>query len=372
MQKVEKAEKTPTQSKPEKVYSSYFFRRFNYDFIGKRKISFVISIITIVLGIGSFLIKGGFDLGIDFKGGTLLELRFEKPVEVDQIRETLKTIELGDSSIQHFGTDKEVLIRVEKGASDEDVSQKVTGALRDKLQDNPFEIRRVESVGPQVGNELTRQAQLALLFAIAGMVLYLGWRFDSESALSVVIITGIAILTIGLSSLEWMYIPLLTSVALIAVLVACIFLDLRFAFAAIIALIHDVMITVGLYSITNREITLPVVASILTLIGYSVNDTIVVFDRIRENLRLSYKTKSFEDIVNGSINQTLSRTILTSVTVFIVTLILYLRGGEVINGFAFGMLVGVITGTYSSIFVASPILVIWQNIVKKKSYYSKR
>ncbi len=372
MQKAEKVEKTPVKDKSQKVYSSYLFKRINYDFIGKRKIAFIVSLITAVVGLGSVIIKGGFDLGIDFKGGTLVEVRFEKPVQIDQIRETLRTVGLGDSIIQQFGSDRDILIRVEQSASGEDVGGKVVEALKNKFGDNPLEVRRIESVGPQVGGELTRQAQLALLFAIAGMVLYLGWRFDYESITSIAVITGIALLTIALSSLAWMYIPLLTSVALVAVLVACIVLDLRFAFAAIIALIHDVIVTIGMFSITNREVTLPVVAAILTLIGYSVNDTIVVFDRIRENLRLHYRSKSFEEIVNTSINQTLSRTILTALTVFIVTLILYLRGGEVINGFAFAMLIGVVTGTYSSIFVASPILVVWQNISKKKSYSPKR
>jgi len=369
MQKVEKPEKTPLKGKSQRVYSSYLFKRIHYDFIGKRKIAFIISIVTAVVGLGSLIIKGGFDLGIDFRGGTLVELRFERPVQVDQIRETLRTVGLGDSIIQQFGSDREILIRVERGISGEDASAKVIEALRNGLKDDPFEVRRVESVGPQVGEELTRQAQLALLFAIAGMVLYLGWRFDSKPAISMIVIS---VATILLSSWGGISIPLLTSVALIAVLVACVWFDLRFAFAAIVALIHDVIVTIGMFSITNREVTLPVVAAILTLIGYSVNDTIVVFDRIRENLRLHYRTKPFEEILNDSINQTLSRTILTALTVFIVTLILYLRGGEVINGFAFAMLIGIITGTYSSIFVASPILVVWQNISKKKSYAPKR
>lgn len=369
MQKTEKAEKTLIKDKPHKVYSSYLFKRIRYDFIGKRKIAFVISIVTIVVGLGSLIIKGGPDFGIDFKGGTLVELRFEKSVQIDQIRQTLRTVELGDSIIQQFGSDREILIRVEKGTSQEDISKKVINALREGFKDDPFEIRRVESVGPQVGGELTRQAQLAILFSIAGMVLYIGWRFDSKPAISMIVIS---VATMLLSSWQSISIPLLTTAALVAVLLACIWFDLRFAFAAIIALIHDVLVTVGIFSIINKEITLPVVAAILTIIGYSVNDTIVIFDRIRENLRLHYRNKPFEEILNDSILQTLSRTILTSLTVFLVILILFLRGGEVIHGFALAMLIGVITGSYSTIFVASPILVIWQNISKKKSYSPKR
>jgi len=340
--------------------------KLRFDFIGNRNIAFVISIVLIVLGIGSIVVKGGLNFGIDFAGGTLVEVRFTETQEVEKIRTAVNQANVGNSVIQPMGDGDIVLIRVQSssGTSEsndagQDEGKKITLALETAFGRDNFEVRRVEQVGPQVGSELRRSAQLAMLFAIAGLVLYISWRFEAKFALPVAII---AVVTIGLSSWN-VAISLIILLALIAVSVACIVFDYHFAFAAIIALIHDVAITVGAFSITNREITLPVIAALLTIICYSLNDTIVVFDRIRENLRLMAR-KAPSDILNSSINQTLSRTILTSLTTFMVVVVLLIAGGHVINDFAFAVFIGITVGTYSSIFVATPLLFIWNERAK--------
>jgi len=340
--------------------------KLRFDFIGNRNIAFVISIVLIVLGIGSIVVKGGLNFGIDFAGGTLVEVRFTETQEVEKIRTAVNQANVGNSVIQPMGDGDIVLIRVQSssGTSEsndagQDEGKKITLALETAFGRDNFEVRRVEQVGPQVGSELRRSAQLAMLFAIAGLVLYISWRFEAKFALPVAII---AVVTIGLSSWN-VAISLIILLALIAVSVACIVFDYHFAFAAIIALIHDVAITVGAFSITNREITLPVIAALLTIIGYSLNDTIVVFDRIRENLRLMAR-KAPSDILNSSINQTLSRTILTSLTTLLVVVVLLIAGGHVINDFAFALFIGITVGTYSSIFVATPLLFIWNERAK--------
>ena len=335
--------------------------KLGFDFIGNRNIAFVISVVLIVIGFGSIIVNGGLNFGIDFAGGTLVEIRFNEAPEVETIRTAVEQADLGNSLIQPLGEGDLVLIRVQ-GATEaadienagQDEGKKITHALEVAFGKENFEVRRVEQVGPQVGSELRRSAQLAMLFAIAGLVLYISWRFESKFALPVAII---AVITIGLSSWN-VAIPIIILLALIAVSVACLVFDYHFAFAAIIALIHDVSITVGVFSITNREITLPVIAALLTIIGYSLNDTIVVFDRIRENLRLMSR-KSPKELLNASVYQTLSRTILTSLTTLLVVLVLLLAGGHVINDFAFALFIGIITGTYSSIFIATPLLFIW-------------
>lgn len=345
-------------------------QRMQFDFIANRKISLIISLVLIILGIGSIVIKGGLDFGIDFVGGTLVEVRFSDEPVIEDIRSAVQEAGFGSAIIQRLGEGHIVLIRVqaqEENAGQEGVDQggQITDALDTQFGESSFEMLRVEQVGPQVGNELRRSAQLAMLFAIAGLVLYISWRFESKFALPVAII---GVITIGLSSWQWLAagelgIPILILLALIAVSAACIVFDYHFAFAAIIALIHDVLITVGVFSITNREITLPVIAALLAIIGYSLNDTIVIFDRIRENLRLMSR-QSPQDILNRSIIQTLSRTILTSLTTLFVVVVLLVAGGHVINSFAFALLIGIITGTYSSIFVATPLLYEWNKRTK--------
>jgi len=341
---------------------------FYFDFIGNRKIAFIVSIVTIVLGIGSLVFKGGFNLSIDFAGGTLVEIRFSDLPEVDKIRSAMDSAGFKEVVIQRVGDEHTVLIRVPnpepvagKGGEEagQDMGKKILTALQPTVGDTKLEVRRIEQIGPQVGDELKRSAQLSLLFAIAGMILYIAWRFEAKFAWPIAII-GLA--TIGVSTWN-VGITLVIIAALIVLLIACVFFDYHFSFAAIIALVHDVFVTVGALSLMNYEMNLTVVAAILTIIGYSVNDTIVIFDRIRENLRLM-RGKPTIQILNDSVNQTLSRTLLTGMTtIFCVSIFLWL-GGPAIKGFSFAMLIGIITGTYSSVFVATPILYVWDKAVK--------
>ena len=342
---------------------------FYFDFIGNRNIAYIVSIVTLVLGIGSLVVKDGFDLGIEFAGGTLVEMRFSELPEVEVIRSAIGSAGFKDAVIQRTSDEQTVLIRVSNPVSvagqqevdiGQDQSKKIVTALQSALGEAKLqEIRRVEQVGPQIGGELRRSAQLALLFAIAGMILYIAWRFESKIALPIALI-GLA--TIGLSS--WTNaITLLIMIALVVLLITSVVFKYHFALAAIIAMIHDVFVTVGALSLTNREMTVTVVAASLTIIGYSVNDTIVIFDRIRENLRLM-RGKPATEILNDSVNQTLSRTLLTGTTTLFCLLIFLFIGGESIKDFAFTMFVGIITGTYSSVFVATPILWEWDKRVK--------
>lgn len=345
--------------------------KYHYDFIGNRNIAFIISIVMIVVGIGSVIFKGGFNLGIEFAGGTLIEVRFSDLPEVDAIRKAIETGGFKNVVIQRAGSgeDHTALIRVQQAeltegqsAADagQDQGKKIIAALQAGLGEASLkEVLRVEQVGPQVGSELRRSAQLSLLFALGGMVIYIAFRFGSKFALPIVLI---GLVTIGLSSWESALTPIII-VSLLVLLAACIYFGYPFAFAAVISLAHDVFVTAGAISLTNREMTLTIVAALLTIIGYSINDTIVIFDRIRENLPLM-RGKSTTELLNLSINQTLSRTILTSFTALMVILVMLFLGGEAINGFAFAMTVGLFTGTYSTVFVAAPILYIWDKSVK--------
>jgi len=284
-----------------------FVRQPKFDFIGRRKIAYIISLVLIILGVVNLSVRGKENLGIDFAGGTIQEFRFRNPISSDEVREALGEIGLGNSPIQQYQDKRDVLIRTYT-----DTADNVIDKLKANFADNDFEILRVEKVGPTVGKDLTAKAIKALLFALVGICIYISFRFE-----------------------------------------------FRFAIAAIVALFHDVLISAGVLSLAGREFSVPVIAALLTVVGYSINDTIVVFDRIREDVHLMRKSR-YKDIVNTSINQTLSRTLLTSLTTLLVVLALFFLGGAVINDFAFVLLVGVIVGTYSSIFVASPLVVEWQ------------
>ena len=327
-----------------------------------------ISIIMLVVGVGSIFLKGGFELGIEFSGGTLVEVRYSELPEVEAVRNVLDAAGFTKTVIQRLGDEHTMLIRVptiepapgQQATAEEDQGKKIIAALQAGTDKASLkEVLRVEQVGPQVGNELRRSAQLALLFAFAGMAIYIAWRFGSKVAIPIVVI---GLVTVGLSSWN-IALSLLIVVALIVLLAACIFWGYYFAFAAVISLVHDVFVTAGMLSLTNRELTLTVVAALLTLIGFSINDTIVIFDRIRENLRL-LRGKPTMDILNDSMNQTLTRTILTSSTALFVVMVMLFTGGQAIDGFAFCMTVGIITGTFSSVFVAAPILYEWDTRVK--------
>ncbi|MBI3458412.1 MAG: protein translocase subunit SecF [Candidatus Rokubacteria bacterium] len=285
-----------------------------YDFIGRRRWAYLVSAVFVLTGLLHIAYKGGLQYGIDFAGGTLVQVRFERGTTVDAVRAALDRVRLGESVIQQFGDPQEYLIRVPAGGGGlEEVSKRVDSGLREAGLPG-FEVRRLEFVGPQVGRDLQLQAIYAVLAGMAGILAYTAIRFDFKGGV-----------------------------------------------AAIVALIHDVLVALGALSLTSREMSLPVLAALLTIVGYSINDTIVVFDRIRENRgRGIRKGETLADVINAAINQTLSRTILTSLTVFLVVAVLYAFGGEVLRDFAFTLLVGVVTGTYSSVFVAAPIIVDWE------------
>lgn len=329
----------------------------NINFIGNRWFFISGSLILIAISIIAIFIRGGLNPGIDFAGGTLVEIKFAKDVEVVQIRDALREVGLGKSEIQHVGNKKDVLVKTILSEAGK-ISERIREALKKKFKNEKFEVLRVEMVGPAAGEDLRYKAQSALLYSIIGMIIYISYRFQHRIAIPNMVI---ALLTWVLSTFSWMNLTALSILALVASLTVCIWFDLRQAFASIVALIHDVIITVGFLAITNKEFTLPVLAAILTIIGYSINDTIVVFDRIRENMS-KRREEDFDVLTNSAINQTLSRTLLTSGLTFMAVVSLFIFGGPVIHDFSFALLVGIIVGTYSSDFIASPILVIWNNL----------
>ena len=332
----------------------------NINFITKRYIAFVVSAAMILMTIISLIIHHGPKYGIDFAGGTLIQVKFDAATRIADIKTGLSSLDIGISSVQEFGdaTDNEFLVRAESSASiSEDVSQKIEEVLKSSTG-SKVEIRRVEMVGPQVGKDLREKALLAMFFALLFITIYISGRFELKWMLSGVM-AGALMFAVYILQLFSVSIPVLMAGALLVTLVLFWFLELKYAMGAVVALIHDVTITIGLFSIFGKEFTLPIIAALLTIIGYSLNDTIIVFDRIRENLRKHHK-KRLDFILNKSINETLGRTILTSLTTLIVLFTLFIFGGGIIHDFAFAMIVGVLVGTYSSIFVASPILLAWQ------------
>jgi len=295
-------------------------KQTHIDFMGKFKTALMFSVLLILAGIVSIAMHGGLKYGIDFSGGTLVQLKFPEAPAIDSIRSGLKDLGFADSTIQEFGSPDTILIRVERadGELKEEVGTKIKESLETTKGFTGIVIERVEMVGPKVGKDLRMKALLSILYAIIGIVIYISWRFEFQ-----------------------------------------------YAIAAIIALIHDVLITMGAFSVLDKEFTLVIVAAFLTIIGYSLNDTIVVFDRIRENTRRKSK-ESLSDVINTSINQTLSRTLLTSGTTLLVVVALFFLGGEIIHDFSFALLVGVVVGTYSSIFIASVFLVYWESRAHRK------
>ncbi len=377
-----------------------FFGETHINFTGFRNKAFVLSGVLIVAGLISLALRGGPDLSIDFEGGTLVQVRFDQPVPIGELRETVEAAGYAGGEIQEFGAPNEYLITVERVSEEglaaevlldalnavwpgsgwavvsarelePDLSEnfeggnlvivsadsippiealksgvkqhgvgiveltresestvafnlpflgieaKAAGKLRDAMEarfpDREIELRRTETVGPKIGAELKNRTWAAIVISLFGILVYISWRFE-----------------------------------------------FKFAIGAILALVHDVIITLGIFSLFGKEISLVIVAAFLTIVGYSLNDTIVVYDRIRENFGLR-RRESYEKMVNISINESLSRTVITSLTTLIVVLFLFFYGGEVIHDFAFALLVGISVGTYSSIFVASPILIEWQN-----------
>jgi preprotein translocase subunit SecF len=296
------------------------FRTTNIDWLGKKWYFLGFSLIFSILGVMSMLFWHHIPLGVDFKGGTQIRVAFDATPNEDHVRQALDKAGVRDFTIQRVSdpsghaANKEIISLPETGDQSHDVGrQRVENALSANYHDSGFTIEQIEIVGPTAGKQLQKQAGLATLYSLIGMLVYLWFRFE-----------------------------------------------LIYGLAAVVAVFHDTLITVGAFSLTNQEITLTVIAAILTLIGYSMNDTIVVFDRIRENLALS-RRESLHDVVNRSINQTLSRTVISSGLTFLTVMSLYLFGGEVLHGFSFALVVGILIGTYSSIAVAAPMLVAYQD-----------
>jgi preprotein translocase subunit SecF len=331
----------------------------NIDFIGKRKIAFVFSLAMILISIGTLVVKQGPRYGIDFAGGTLIQVKFQQPVTIDDIKSGLKKMDITASAVQRFGqkADNEFLIRTDATSSAvEDLSASMAAKF-EAATGLGVEVRRMEMVGPQVGQDLRAKALFALFYALLFITVYISGRFELKWAKSGIVAAAI-MGAVYLLSLFDVAVPFLMLTALIVSLIAFWLFEFKYAMGAIVALIHDVTITVGIFSLFDKEFTLPIVAALLTIVGYSLNDTIIVFDRIRENLR-KYHKEPLTTILNRSINETLSRTILTSGTTLIVVAALYILGGGIIHDFSFALLVGILIGTYSSIFVASPILLAW-------------
>jgi preprotein translocase subunit SecF len=284
-------------------------RKTHIDFMGKRKLAFVLSAVVIVLSITTLVLRG-LNFGLDFTGGTLIEVSYPSAVEVADVKANLQSADVTDAVVQQFGTASDIVVRVPPRSAEEssaELSTVVLGALQQGVEGEVL-MRRVEFVGPQVGDELTEQGILAVVYALIGIFLYVMFRF------------------------QW-----------------------RFSVGAVTALVHDVIVSLGVLSLLQIEFDLTVVAALLAVIGYSLNDTIVLFDRIRENFPRMRKGSPIE-VVNTSVNETLSRTLMTSMTTLLVLFALFIFGGEIIHAFAFTLIIGVLVGTYSSIYVASSTL----------------
>lgn len=337
----------------------------NINFVGKRKIAFSVSLAMILISIASLAIHGGPKYGIDFAGGSLVQVKFNEPVSVNMIKSGLAAIDLGKSSVQGFGdqSENEYLIRTDSSVETSGGFSLTVQQALESSTGKGVTVRRVEMVGPQVGKDLREKALFAMFYALLFIAIYISGRFELKWLLSGVI-AGVLMGAVYFLSIFNVSVPYLIAAALLVSLALFWFLGLKYAMGATVALIHDVTITVGIFSIFNKEFTLPIIAALLTIIGYSLNDTIIVFDRIRENLR-KYHKNPLEVIINRSVNETLSRTLLTSGTTLVVVVALFVLGGGIIHDFAFALLVGIVVGTYSSIYVASPILLAWQVRGKK-------
>ena len=292
-----------------------------FDFMRRKWIAFLVSGIVTAVGIVSLIVQGGPNYGIDFSGGTLVQVRFSQQVTIDAIRNALQEGGLEGASVQGFEAEGkgEYLIRLQTSASDlAGLSTGIKSALTKRFDEKGFEIRRVEMVGPKVGKDLRSKGILATIFAMIGMLIYISFRFD-----------------------------------------------FRFAVGAVIAVFHDVIVTVGVLSLLGIEFSILILAALLTIVGYSINDTIVVYDRIRENLP-KMRRVPFENMLNITVNETLSRTILTGMSTLMVLVVLFFMGGGVIHDFTLTLLVGIVFGTYSSVYIASASVLVWENKFPKK------
>ncbi len=286
----------------------------NFDFMGKRKIAFLFSGVMVLLGLIAVvqIARGSANLGIDFAGGTAVQLKFEQPIRIDEARQALDANGVSNAELQEFGQENKLLVRVKASTTiEEKTAERVMAVFTKDFPNNKFVVDASTEIGPTIGKKLQEDALIAVVISFVGIILYIAMRFE-----------------------------------------------LRFGVAAALATFHDVLAVLGAFYVLDKEITLLVVTALLTLAGYSMTDTVVVFDRIRENLRLR-RRESEEATINGAVNQVLSRTIVTSLTVVLVLIPLTLAGGEVLHDFSLALLWGVIFGTYSSVFVASPLLLVW-------------
>jgi preprotein translocase subunit SecF len=336
------------------------------DFISKRYIAYGVSAIAILISILTLIVQGGPRFGIDFSGGTVIQIRFAQSVPVDSIKTGLGTVGIESPTIQTFGEAKghEYMVRTDLSLkTDEQFSTRIQQALKESTGQDA-EIRRVEMVGPQVGQDLREKALFAIFYALLFIAIYISGRFEFKW-MQCGIIAGALMGGVYFLSLMKLSMAILITLALILTLILFWVFQLRYAMGAVVSLLHDVMITLGFFVIAGGEFSLPIVAALLAIIGYSLNDTIIVYDRIRENLK-KHRKLPFEKVINRSVNETLSRTILTVGTTLVSVLALYIWGGGIIHDFAFVMIVGILVGTFSSIFVASPILLVFQDFSKKK------
>lgn len=299
------------------------FKNTHFDFMGSRKLAFLISGTLIAISLASLIWHGGPHFSIDFKGGTFVELQFvdknnptaEINIPIEDVRAAFAQEGVENAEIKHYGSPQEISVQMGVDDDYDALKNQIYADLQAKFPNYTIEERRVESVGPKIGSELVGDAVWAILFSMLLILIYIMFRFE-----------------------------------------------FRFGVGAVLALFHDITITLGFFSLTDLEISVPIIAAILTIIGYSLNDTIVVYDRIRENMKtFKRKTSGFSEMVNRSINETLSRTIVTSGTTLIVVIVLYFFGGEIIRDFAIALILGIIVGTYSSVFIASPVLVEWES-----------
>ncbi len=329
----------------------------NINFIGRQKFGYIFSGLLLLASIISLIVHGGPNYGIDFAGGTLVQIKFQKAIAISDIRAGLEKLDLKDISVQGFGEANahEYLIRTASSEKEgQPLDETISKAIEAATGATP-EIRRVEMVGPQVGNDLKRKALLAIFYSLLFITIYISGRFELKWGLSGVT-AGALMAAVYFFSIFNVSMPVLIAAAMVVSLALFWYLKLQFAMGAIVALIHDVTITVGVFSILNLDFSLSIIAALLTIIGYSLNDTIIVFDRIRDNIKGKTDNDDLAFWFNKSINETLSRTLLTSMTTLIVLLALFFLGGEIIHNFAFAMIIGIVIGTYSSIFVASPIV----------------
>jgi preprotein translocase subunit SecF len=290
------------------------------DFIGKKKYAVWISAVAILISLGSIFFHGGLRYGVDFAGGLLIQIRFSKPVDISEVRSSMEAMGSREANVQNFGGESEFLIRIEKTSEDlEEMSRKIQTSLQDRFKDKALEIRRVEVVGPKVGKDLKTKALWAVGLSFVAILVYVAWRFRTVA----------------------------------------------YGLGGIAGLLHDIVITYGAISILQLEYSLPLLAVILTIIGFSINDTIVIFDRVRENIKKMRK-ENLETVFNVSINETLGRTVLTSGTLMMVVIILFFFGGPVIHDFATALIVGLVSGVYSTIYIASPVVLLWEKHVSAR------